>query len=44
VATVNDLGALIECVDCVTEFHVDCAAALGTLSQVAYPAECSAIQ
>jgi hypothetical protein len=43
VATVNDLGALIACVDCATEFFVDCATALAVPSAAAYPAECTAV-
>jgi hypothetical protein len=40
--TVSTLANLIDCVDCVTEFAVDCAAALGVPAQTAYPAECNA--
>lgn len=39
-ATVTDLGALIACVDCVTEFAVDCATDLSAPAAIAYPAEC----
>jgi hypothetical protein len=43
VATVGDLAALIACVDCVTEFHVDCTSALAVPGQVSYPAECALV-
>jgi hypothetical protein len=43
VAVVDDLAALIACVDCVTEFHVDCTSALAVPTEVAYPAECTAM-
>ena len=39
-ATITDLGALIACVDCVTEFAVDCSAALTVPSLLPYAAEC----
>ena len=40
VATITDLGALIACVDCVTEFAVDCSTDLAVPSKLPYPAEC----
>lgn len=43
VAPVNDLASLIACVDCVTEFEVDCVTDLGVPSQTTYPAECTAV-
>lgn len=39
-AAVTDLADLIACVDCVTEFAVDCAASLAVPSQTSYPTEC----
>lgn len=39
-AVVDSLGALIACVDCVTEFTMDCATALAVPNATAYPAEC----
>jgi hypothetical protein len=40
-AVISDLGALIACVDCVTEFATDCAADVAVPGQTAYPAECN---
>lgn len=40
---VSSLADLIACVDCVTEFVVDCAADLAVPSQIAYPAVCNAV-
>ncbi|TMA71597.1 MAG: hypothetical protein E6J72_21430, partial [Deltaproteobacteria bacterium] len=39
-APVNTLNDLVKCVDCVTEFKVDCADALSRPDQSAYPSEC----
>jgi hypothetical protein len=39
-ATIANLGALIACVDCVTEFVVDCSADLAVPIELPYPAEC----
>jgi hypothetical protein len=40
-AVVNTLGALITCVDCVTEFAMDCAADVAVPGQAVYPTECN---
>jgi hypothetical protein len=40
-APVNDLAALIACVDCATEFEVDCTSDLGALAGTVYPGECN---
>jgi hypothetical protein len=40
-AVVDSLGALITCVDCVTEFEVDCATDLAVPAKTSYPAECN---
>ena len=43
VRTVSTLGDLIACVDCITEFDVDCSTALAVPALTTYPAECSAV-
>jgi hypothetical protein len=40
-APVDTLGALIACVDCVTEFEVDCATDLAVPALTSYPAVCN---
>jgi hypothetical protein len=42
-ATVATLDELIACVDCVTEFEVDCSASVAVPSETTYPVECSAV-
>src|SRR6266404_5920422 len=37
---INTLNDMVKCVDCVTEFKVDCADALGRPDQSSYPTEC----
>lgn len=39
---INTLNDLVKCVDCVTEFKVDCADALSRPDQTLYPPECGA--
>ena len=38
---VTDLSKLVDCVDCVSEFKVDCVDALAAPSAKSYPAECN---
>jgi hypothetical protein len=40
---ITDLTSLVTCVDCVTEFKVDCAVPLAVPSVVPYPAQCKPI-
>jgi hypothetical protein len=40
-AVVDSLGALIACVDCVTEFEIDCTTDLAVPALTSYPAECN---
>jgi hypothetical protein len=42
VSVVGSLGTLIACVDCVTDFAVDCAADIAVPAQISYPPECNA--
>ncbi|TMA79705.1 MAG: hypothetical protein E6J72_10400, partial [Deltaproteobacteria bacterium] len=42
-AAINTIDDLVKCVDCVTEFKVDCADALSRPDQVPYPPECPGV-